>query len=68
MPNNIIKSFAERSGKPIKDVERLWDKAKEIAKTEVHQEEYDYIVGVLKKMLSLNEGSYDFREYLRSLQ
>lgn len=60
MPANIIKSFAEKSGKSEKEVEELWDKAKEIAKDSNHEEEYDYIVGILKKMLKINETFRDF--------
>lgn len=62
MPANIIKSFAEKSGRSEKEVEELWNKAKEIAKDNNHEEEYDYIVGILKKMLKINET---FRDYLK---
>lgn len=55
MPASIVKSFAQKSGKTETEVEELWTKAKEIAKENGREEEYDYIVGVLKKMLSLNE-------------
>lgn len=63
MPAPIIKSFAEKSGKTEKEVEELWDKAKEIAKESNRDEDYAYIVGILKKMLRINET---FRDYLET--
>lgn len=56
MPNPLIKSFASKSGKSTSEVESLWDKAKELASEEGHTEEYDYIVGILKSMLGLEES------------
>jgi len=35
MPASIIQSFAKKSGKSEKEVEKLWDKAKEIAKKDM---------------------------------
>jgi hypothetical protein len=58
MPNNIINSFAEKSGKSKEEVEQLWDKAKEIAAKENKAEDYAYITGILKKMLKLNESGF----------
>ena len=62
MPSNIVKSFASTTGKTEKEVDDLWNKAKEIASDEGHAEEYDYIVGILKKMLKINESS--FKEFI----
>jgi len=63
MPNNIIKSFAKKSNKSVKEVEKLWDKSKGIAEEDGHKEEYDYIVGILKRMLNLNE-TLSFSEFV----
>ncbi len=62
MPNNIIKSFAEKSGKSVKEVEKLWNKAKAIAKEsdipETDKDKfYSYVTGILKKMLSIKEAT-----------
>ena len=61
MPANIINSFADKSGKSKEEIERLWNKAKEQASKEGHEEDYAYIVGILKRMLGLNES---FRSYI----
>jgi len=66
MPANIIKSFSEKSGKSEQEVEQLWNKAKEKAAQGGHEEDYDYIVGILKKMLSINEH-HSFRSFLNNL-
>lgn len=63
MPNNIIKSFAEKTGKSISEVDKLWNKAVDIVKDEYKdvtpesEKFYKLTTGVLKKMLSLE--SYD---------
>ena len=63
MPANIVKSFADKTGKSIAEVEKLWNDAKEIASKNGHNEDYDYIVGILKKMLKLNEAK-SFKDFL----
>ena len=63
MPAPMIKSFAKESGKTEAEVEELYYKAKDIAKEANHEEDYAYITGILKKMLSLNENRIkSFRE------
>jgi len=54
----IVKSFADQSGKTVAEVEDLWNRAKKIVTdeynlTEEDDEFYKYVVGVLKKMLGL---------------
>lgn len=63
MPANIVKSFADKSGKSIQEVEKLWNKAKAVAADEGQKENYAFITGILKKMLGLNE-SETFKEFL----
>jgi len=61
MPNSIIKSFAEKTGKTEQQIDKLWEKAKSIVTKEYPDVEvdsdkfYQLVVGVLKKMLSINE-------------
>jgi hypothetical protein len=57
MPNNIINSFSNKTGKTVKEVEKLWDKAKKIASDNNEQDNYQYITGILKNMLSLEDTS-----------
>lgn len=52
----LIKSFADKTGRSVEEVEKLWNKAKEIVKKEYKKSEedsdfYRLVVGVLKKML-----------------
>lgn len=63
MPSNVVKSFAEKTGKSTEEVEKLWDKAKEVAKDSGEEENYAYITGVLKKMLGLKENFRDFLDH-----
>lgn len=60
MPAPVIASFADKSGKSKKEVERLYNKAKDIVdkqyEVETDSDEYYQIVmGVLKQMLGISE-------------
>ena len=57
MPNDIINSFSNKTGKTVKEVEKLWDKAKKIASDNNEEDNYQYITGILKNMLSLEDTS-----------
>lgn len=63
MPANIVKSFADKTGKSVAEVDKLWTKAKEVASDAGEAENYAYITGILKKMLGLNE-TISFKEFL----
>ena len=64
MPSPLIKSFAKKSGKSEDEVERLWNKAEDIVKKEYEKTKdddsfYPILVGILKKMLKIEESSFD---------
>jgi translation initiation factor 2 alpha subunit (eIF-2alpha) len=50
MPLNLIKSFSKKSGKSVEEIEKIWDKLKK-----QYGENYEAIVGSLKKILNINE-------------
>ena len=52
---NSIKSFAEQTGKSVKEVEKMWNEAKVIADKEGYKDNFAYITGILKKMLGLKQ-------------
>lgn len=51
MPTAYVRKMAEKKGKPVAEIEKIWDKAKERAAEEGHGEEYDYITGIFQNML-----------------
>lgn len=59
MPNNTVKSFADKSGKDEAEVERLWTKATELVNQKYpdvkEDRHYALVTGILKKMLKINE-------------
>jgi len=60
MPDNIVKSFADKSGKSVDEVETLWDKAKKITKDQYDVDVdsdrfYQITTGMLKNMLGIEE-------------
>lgn len=56
MPNDVVKAMAKKSDKSVEKAEELWDKAKEQAAEQGHEEEYDYIMGIFKRMMGLDEA------------
>lgn len=57
MPITMIKNFSKKSGKSEQEVEKIWNELKR-----EYPNNYEIIVGTLKKILKINEN---FREYLR---
>lgn len=60
MPLPIIKSFAEKSGKTVKEVERLYKIAQTKAYdnfTTKNDDFYAYSIGILKNMLGIEESA-----------
>jgi len=67
MPNALLLSLSKSTGKSVDKLEQLWDKAQEITKKAIHNNEidqddetyYKYTVGVLKKMLKMESVELD---------
>ena len=57
MPNAVIQSFAKKSGKSDEEIEKIWDELKD-----QYNDNYEAIVGTLKKILKINES---FRNWLQ---
>ena len=53
MPAALVKSFAKKTGKTVAAVEKLWNKAKELAKKAGRAKDFAYITGILKRMLRI---------------
>jgi len=62
MPNDVVKSFADKTGKSVDEMEKLWNKAKAKAKEEYpdikadSDEFYKRTMGIFKKMAGVKEG------------
>ena len=59
MPANIIKSFADKTGKSEAEIEKEWEKAKEAARKSYKEEDdafYPAAVSILKNMLGISES------------
>ena len=68
MPTPMVIKFAKQTGKPVAEVEKLWDKAKESAKDNGWEESedgfYPYVVGILKSMLGIKDTLEEQVAYL----
>lgn len=56
MPNSVIQSYADKTGKSVAELENLWDKAKKAAKEQDREEDYAYITGIFKNMVGVKES------------
>lgn len=55
MPNALIKNIATELNVPIKEIEDVWDKAKEAAAEQEQGENYAYIMRIFQTMIK-NKG------------
>lgn len=72
MPVALVKSLSKESKKSRKEVERLWNKAKEIVNDEYPEipekdnRHWALVTGILKKMLGLKENENSFKKDFKS--
>ena len=70
MPSAQLKSFAEKSGKSMKDLERYWDEAKVEAKKKYGSKKnksfWPYVVGIVERRAGLRKvhESITLRDFL----
>jgi len=70
MPSPQLKSFAEKSGKSMKDLERYWDEAKIESKKKFGSKKkkgyWPYVVGIVERRAGLRKvhESISFRDFL----
>lgn len=57
MPTPYLEKVAKDKGKPISEMEDLWNKAKAQAAKEGHAKDYAYITGIFKKMADVTVRS-----------
>jgi len=63
MPTPVIKKYAERSGKSVKEVDEYWNEAKEQAAKKFKSESSEfwaYVSGIVKRRCGLKESLKDF--------
>jgi hypothetical protein len=71
MPNKLVKSYAEQTGKSVEAVEKIWDETKKEAKSQFKNETprfYAYVNSVVRKKLKLEESKTTFKDYLNYLK
>lgn len=51
MPNNLIKSYASKTGKSEQELENKWKSAKSVAKKQDQEDNFQFITGVWKRMI-----------------
>ena len=66
MPSPYVNKLAKETGKSVSEVEKLWDKAKEITsdtfgkkEDDFGSKEYSYTTGIVKNMLGVKEELLD---------
>ena len=73
MPSPYVNSLSKETGKSVAEIEKLWNKAKEITadtfgkpEDSFGSKEYKYTVGIVKNMLGINENVLDPSIFLKS--
>ena len=59
MPSNMIKSFATKTNKSESEIESIYKKAKSVSKEKGYEDDEEYTVGIMKKMLKIEEMKVD---------
>lgn len=62
MPAPAVASLAKKAGVSKDEAERRWSKAKKRAEEEGRKEDWQYVMGIFKKMLGLKGESREVRE------
>jgi hypothetical protein len=65
MPTNYIKSLVAKGKGTKAELEAKWDEAKAAAKKEGHEEDFDYVTAIFKKMIHENLTRCDIISLLR---
>jgi len=74
MPNNIIQSFSEKTGLPVKEIEEMWLKSKQYVSKELNISEkdnekfYKAVVGTLKHWLRNKLKKEEFEQFFNLLE
>lgn len=73
MPSPYVNKLSKETGKSVAEIEKLWNKAKDItadtfgkSEDDFGTKEYKYTVGIIKNMLGVNEKILDPSIFLKS--
>ena len=67
MPNNLVKSLADRAGKPEDEVEAIWDEVKKSAKKKFEKEDgkfWAYVNRTVQFKLGLANKKSSFKDFV----
>ena len=73
MPSGFVRKISKETGKSVREIEKLWGRAREIASEEFGKnpddfgaKEYAYMTGIVKNMLGLDEERINPANFLKS--
>lgn len=70
MPNDLVKSYADKTNKSVDEVEKIWNEAKAQAHDKFGEESdsfWAYVNAIVQKRLGLNESKkLSFSDFLAS--
>lgn len=70
MPNAVVKSYAEKTGKSVEHVEKWWNEAEKQAKKKFKKKGpryWAYVNGIVKRRAGLT-GELSFKELVENLE
>lgn len=69
MPSSVIKSFADKAGRSIPEVEKYWDESKSEAAKKFSEDDpkfWAYVNAVTQRKLGLGSKKTSFKQHLKS--
>jgi hypothetical protein len=69
VPSSVIKSFAEKSGHSVSDVEKLWDESKVEAAKKFKEDDskfWAYVNATTQRKLGLGRKKTSFKQHLET--
>ena len=66
MPAPLLKKYSKEYGIPLSRLEKLWKKAKSLAKSSGREDSWGYITGILKKMIKAESINPETKSYISS--
>lgn len=64
MPNSYIKKLSDEGKGSVEELEKKWEKAKELAQERGQGEDYAYVTGIFKKMIGEDLTLSEFLKWL----
>lgn len=64
MPTGYVAKIAKKHNVSVSSAETKWNKAKRLAANQGHEQDYDYVTGIFKKLMGESLTDLTFKQFL----